>query len=709
VGGDVAQLYGTDGRPISLIRIVDSAGVAQATGVQYVEDSALAANAAQGTLVVARRTDTLGTLTPAVDDAVGLRVSSRGALWVAGDSTFTIGGDVVHDAIDGGNPVKVGGKASSTPFANVASNDRANLWLGLPGQAMVGMIIDAASSGADGTTLGRYLLPDGNAATNPIPNGNYVHRGATDFWDRARGQSALNPLTTALMYGVQAVANADGDMGTWAGVTNNRELQAAGRITVLSDLLSDSVRADMWTTTNANGGTAAASSGETLVQTSANANGSSQIVSKQTVPILHGTTYRFSAWVRMNAAIANNTRRFGLFTVSGTTPQDGYAFELIGATPTVNVASYKAGAATATASGSWGRFASAPFTFDTNEHLFEIDVNGDVVTWLIDGIVRAAYPITNTSSSRTASLNLPAAFQNINATAAATNQILALRGFSVSKVGAPEAVGNLSSAPNYDAAVLAVGAGPGFDRKLDPAGVAANSTSSAVVVPTNGADMMAFHVTTIGTTPGSMIIETSGDDGTWATAGMVVKQATGPDTRVEGSFVPAVNDVYLVRTTGLRQVRYRVNAAYASGTATVKVTASLGTGMVKSIDMAPAPHNMGYATTGVTAQYTTTQTSTTLGPTVSSSQRMVVTSIQIDASGTTAGSLQVYFGTGAYSRGTNKAIFDGGVKPSSTLEPGIVMTPAIPWVGGADEELKVTDSAAINALTITVWYYLIAA
>lgn len=267
----------------------------------------------------------------------------------------------------------------------------------------------------------------------------------------------------------------------------------------------------------------------------------------------------------------------------------------------------------------------------------------------------------------------------------------------------------LSAAPNVDTGIQAIGVGPGFDRKTNPTGVAATSTANAVTVPVNGADVMAFHVTTIGTTPGSMIFETTGDDGAWATAGMVIKQAAGPDIRVEGAFVPAVNDIYLVRTTGLRQVRYRVNAVYASGTATVKVTAAAGVGMVKSIDMAPAPHNIGYALSSITAQYTTTQTSATLGPTVAAGQRMVVTSIQIDAAGTTAGSLQVYFGTGAYSRGTNRAIFDGGVKPSSTLEPGIVFASSAGWIGNADEELKVTDSAAINPLTITVWYYLIAA
>lgn len=113
-----------------------------------------------------------------------------------------------------------------------------------------------------------------------------------------------------------------------------------------------------------------------------------------------------------------------------------------------------------------------------------------------------------------------------------------------------------------------------------------------------------------------------------------------------------------------------------------------------------------YTQTSETAQYTTTQTSTAL-VSPGGGQRIAVTSIQIQAGGTTAGTLQVYFGDGAYSRGTSLAIFDGEFAPSSTLKPGFAMAPPKPWVGGADEELRVTDSAAINPLTITVWYYLI--
>lgn len=273
-----------------------------------------------------------------------------------------------------------------------------------------------------------------------------------------------------------------------------------------------------------------------------------------------------------------------------------------------------------------------------------------------------------------------------------------------------KSVEGVSAAPNTDVGVQAVGIGPGYDRKTNPTGVAATSTSNAVEVLVNGADMVAFHVTTIGTTPGSMIFQTSGDDAAWATAGMVIKQSTGPDLRIEGSFVPAVDDVYLVRTTGVRRVRYKVNAVYASGTATVKVTASAGAGMVKAQDMVGAPHNIGYAPTSAGAQYSSAQTSATIGPTVSSTQRMCVTSLQIQCGGTVAATqVSIYFGTSTFTRGTSRTIFDGEFAPSATSKPGFAIAPVVPFMGAADEELKITSVGAANPLTVTYWYYLIAA
>ncbi len=105
------------------------------------------------------------------------------------------------------------------------------------------------------------------------------------------------------------------------------------------------------------------------------------------------------------------------------------------------------------------------------------------------------------------------------------------------------------------------------------------------------------------------------------------------------------------------------------------------------------------------AQYTGTQTSTVLVA-GGASEKIVVTKVQIQVGGTTAGTLQLYFGTGAFVRGTNRAIFDGEFAPSATHKPGVVMDG--PFIAGTNgDDLLVTDSAAINPLTINVWYYVV--
>lgn len=112
------------------------------------------------------------------------------------------------------------------------------------------------------------------------------------------------------------------------------------------------------------------------------------------------------------------------------------------------------------------------------------------------------------------------------------------------------------------------------------------------------------------------------------------------------------------------------------------------------------PWNLQYKA----AQYTSQQTSTVLQA-GAANEKIVVTQCQIQAFGTTTFDLQVYFGTGAFSRGTNRAIFDGTFKPSSTLAPGAIQTG--PFISGTNgDDVMVTTSAA-GSVTIGIWYYIV--
>lgn len=111
-------------------------------------------------------------------------------------------------------------------------------------------------------------------------------------------------------------------------------------------------------------------------------------------------------------------------------------------------------------------------------------------------------------------------------------------------------------------------------------------------------------------------------------------------------------------------------------------------------------------TTFKAAQYTTAQTGTALW-TPAAGNAVVVTSVQIQAAGTTAGTLQVWFGASAdttYTRGTDAPLFDGEFAPSATNKPGFAMAFPTPVRGTTDYVLRVTTSAAMT-VTVNVWGY----
>ena len=106
------------------------------------------------------------------------------------------------------------------------------------------------------------------------------------------------------------------------------------------------------------------------------------------------------------------------------------------------------------------------------------------------------------------------------------------------------------------------------------------------------------------------------------------------------------------------------------------------------------------------ATYTTAQTGVALW-TPAAGKSVVVTSIQIQSYGTTAGTCIVWFGASAdtaYTRGTDAAVFDGEFVPTATNKPGYGMTFPVGQRGTADYILRVTTTNA-QSVTINVWGY----
>lgn len=103
-------------------------------------------------------------------------VDSSGAL---GD---VVVGNIAHDGVDSGNPVKVGGVGSASP-ALVAVGDRTNLWTSLQGAVVVSGANQAAGADAGTFTISFVTTDSANAGRLNVAGS--VFNGTT--WDRARG------------------------------------------------------------------------------------------------------------------------------------------------------------------------------------------------------------------------------------------------------------------------------------------------------------------------------------------------------------------------------------------------------------------------------------------------------------------------------------------------------------------------------------------
>lgn len=114
----------------------------------------------------------------------------------------------------------------------------------------------------------------------------------------------------------------------------------------------------------------------------------------------------------------------------------------------------------------------------------------------------------------------------------------------------------------------------------------------------------------------------------------------------------------------------------------------------------------GTVTVNRCATYATAQTGTALF-TPTTGRAVVITALQIQSYGTTAGTCIVWWGASAdttYTRGTDPALFDGEFAPSNTNKPGVFITFPTPCRGTVDHVLRVTTTNA-QSVTVNVWGY----
>ena len=140
---------------------------------------------------------------------VPLQVDVNGKLITTGgtgSSSDQVQGNVAADAVDSGNPVKVGGVAINfTAPPAVAYGDRADIAVNPAGVLYVSAGIDAGTAGSDNRTgLYGFIGRAGgamNGAPTPTAVGDFIFNGTG--WDRAK-----KPSTTSRLLSAAATTNA---------------------------------------------------------------------------------------------------------------------------------------------------------------------------------------------------------------------------------------------------------------------------------------------------------------------------------------------------------------------------------------------------------------------------------------------------------------------------------------------------------------------
>ncbi len=278
--------------------------------------------------------------------------------------------------------------------------------------------------------------------------------------------------------------------------------------------------------------------------------------------------------------------------------------------------------------------------------------------------------------------------------------------------------------------------------------LAISTDGSRTLVPadaTNGIDVDVTRVSgqvTVGDGTNAILVDTTSSDGETASVNTLVTGArlkvfngttwdrargdttNGLDvdvTRVQGSVTVAQSTAANLLTTATLAAgtAYAGKVRLTDGTNDLSVDTVHGDGESATenhLDVAAKIMGLNNAGTfdiiranvsvNKNATYATAQTGTALW-TPASGKAVVVTAVQIQSYGTTAGTAILWFGGAAdttFTRGTDAAVFDGEFAPSTTNKPGVVMTFPHPVRGTADFVLRVTTTNA-QSITFNVWGY----
>lgn len=170
---DVVGALPVGANRIGKVQVVTSGDVAVDSfggGTQYAEDAAVGTGGT-GTLQIGIRDDSLGTLSAAEGDAVGIRATAKGAMWVGVDGTVTVDGSGSTQPVSGtvavsgvSGTVTVDGSAVTQPVSGTVAVSGVTGTVTVNGSGVTQPVSGTvAVSGVSGT-----VTVDGSGVTQPV-------------------------------------------------------------------------------------------------------------------------------------------------------------------------------------------------------------------------------------------------------------------------------------------------------------------------------------------------------------------------------------------------------------------------------------------------------------------------------------------------------------------------------------------------------------
>ncbi len=234
----------------------------------------------------------------------------------------------------------------------------------------------------------------------------------------------------ALKVGVKSLQDEFGFQGSFTPMNDLKVAEAYRLVGVPFGAAND---ANFWTLSNSGTGSATSVSGGIATLTSGTTNsGYGQIASVRLARFVFAHPHLFRALVRLpDATELNNTRRWGAFTVSTNTPQNGFYFS-VGDTGALSVNAVTGGTPTTVTSGDFNGLLKE-YVVDTNMHAYHIVYFQAAAHFYVDGVL--IHTMLPTTAPLTGTLHLPITATSVNSGSGTESAVLELWAATILRLG----------------------------------------------------------------------------------------------------------------------------------------------------------------------------------------------------------------------------------------------------------------------------------